>query len=89
MSFFNYLEDKVLDHVVGKTAFTSPTVYIGLSSTTPTETATNITEPSTGSYARVATAAGDWNAASTGATSNLNAVTFALHIRNGIVIQVG
>jgi len=77
MSFFNYLEDSVLDHVVGKTAYTSPTVYIGLSSTTPAEDGTSVTEPSTGSYARVSTAAGDWNAASVGATSNANAVTFA------------
>lgn len=77
MSFFNYLEDSVLDHVVGKTAYTSPTVYVGLSSTTPAEDGTSVTEPSTGSYARVSTAAGDWNAASAGATSNANAVTFA------------
>jgi len=77
MSFFNYLENSVLDHVVGKTAYTSPTVYIGLSSTTPAEDGTNVTEPSTGSYARVSTAAGDWNAAAAGATANANAVTFA------------
>lgn len=77
MSFFNYLENNVLDHVVGKTAFTSPTVYVGLSSTTPAEDGTNVTEPSTGSYARVSTAAGDWNAAAAGATANANAVTFA------------
>jgi hypothetical protein len=76
MSFFNYLENSVLDHVVGKTPYTSPTVYIGLSSTTPAEDGTNVTEPSTGSYARVSTAAGDWNAAASGATSNANAVTF-------------
>jgi len=77
MSFFNYLEDNVLDHVTGKLSYTSPTVYIGLSSTTPAEDGTNVTEPSTGSYARVTTSAGDWNSASTGATSNLNAITFA------------
>lgn len=77
MSFFNYLEDNVLDHVVGKAAFTSPTVYVGLSSTTPAEDGTNVTEPSTGSYARVSTSAGDWNSASAGATANANAVTFA------------
>lgn len=78
MSFFNYLENSVLDHVVGKTAYTSPTVYIGLSSTTPAEDGTGVTESTgVGSYARVTTAAGDWNAAAAGATSNLNAVTFA------------
>lgn len=77
MSFFNFLEDEVLEHVVGKSAYTSPTVYVGLSSTTPAEDATNITEPSTGSYARVATAAIDWNNASTGSIDTANAVGFA------------
>jgi hypothetical protein len=77
MSFFNYLEDNVLDHVTGKLSFTSPTVYIGLSSTTPAEDGTSVTEPSTGSYARVTTGAADWNSASAGATANANAVTFA------------
>ena len=78
MSFFNYLENAVLDHVVGKAAYTSPTCYIGLSSgAAPAEDGTGVTEPSTGSYARVATAAGDWNSAAAGATANANAVTFA------------
>jgi hypothetical protein len=40
------------------------TLYIALSSTTPTEAGGNITEPSTGSYARVATTGADWSAAS-------------------------
>lgn len=76
MSFFNFLENSVLDHVVGKLAYTSPTVYIALSSTTPAEDATNVTEPTTGSYARVVTAAVDWNSAAAGATANANAITF-------------
>jgi hypothetical protein len=39
------------------------TLYIGLSSTTPAEAGTGATEPSTGSYARVATTGADWSAA--------------------------
>jgi hypothetical protein len=77
MSFFNYLENEILDHIVGKTTYALPTCYIGLSSTTPAEDGTNVTEPSGGSYARVSTAGADWNAASAGATSNANAITFA------------
>ena len=77
MSFFNYLENEILDHVTGKAAYTSPTVYVGLSSTAPAEDGTNVTEPSTGSYARVTTAPGDWNVAAAGATSNQLALTFA------------
>lgn len=39
------------------------TLYLGLSSTTPTDAGGNITEPSTGSYARVEVESGDWAAA--------------------------
>lgn len=65
MSFTNYTAQGLLNYLFGKTsAFdTQPTIYVGLSSTTPTETGTNITEPGSGGYARVATAAADWNAA--------------------------
>ncbi len=77
MSFFNYLEDATLDHILGKTPYTSPTVYIGLSTTTPGDDGTSITEPSTGAYARVTTSGATWTASSAGATSNAAAVTFA------------
>jgi 2-keto-4-pentenoate hydratase len=70
-----YLANKLLDHQLGKTAFTMPTVYVALSSTTPTTAGTNITEPSGGSYARVATSAATWNTAASGSTSNAAAIT--------------
>lgn len=76
MGISTYLANNLLDHQVGKTSYTMPTVYVALSSTTPTAAGTNITEPSGGSYARVATAGADWNAASAGATSNANTLTF-------------
>jgi hypothetical protein len=63
--FVDTVEQKLLDHFLTDPAYTPPaTMYIGLSSTTPTEAGGNITEPSTGSYARVATTAADWSAAS-------------------------
>lgn len=68
MSFSIYTAQALLNSLFGKTsAFGAlasvPTIYVALSSTTPTESGTNITEPSSGSYARVATAAIDWDAA--------------------------
>ena len=77
MSFSNYLENQVLNHITGKTAFTQPTVFVGLSTTSPAEDGTNITEPTGGSYARVATTGATWAAAANGATSNAAAITFA------------
>lgn len=52
MSFSNYLENKVLLHVFGATAYTAPTtLYVGLFTTDPGEGGTG-TEVSGGSYAR-------------------------------------
>lgn len=52
--FSNYLENKVLDHVLRNTSYTSPTtVYVGLFTTDPTDAGTG-TEVSGGSYARQA-----------------------------------
>lgn len=71
-------EQKVLDHVFTDPTWTPPTtLYLGLSSTTPTEAGGNVTEPSGGAYARVATTAADWSAASGSAPAvKTNTATF-------------
>jgi len=54
MSFSNYLETELLDHVFAGNAYTSPTtVYVGLFTTNPDEDGSG-TEVSGGSYARQA-----------------------------------
>lgn len=68
MSFTQRTAQALLNSLFGKSSNfgalgSAPTIHVGLSSTTPTESGGNITEPSTGSYARVETAAADWNAA--------------------------
>jgi hypothetical protein len=75
-SFSNYTENKVLDHIVGKTSFTMPSVWVALSTADPTDDGSGIAEPVGGSYARKSTAGADWNAAAAGATSNANVITF-------------
>jgi hypothetical protein len=76
MPFSVFLANKLLDVSTGKTAYTPPTVYVGLSSTTPVVAGTSVTEPSTGAYARVATSGATWNAAASGSTSNASSITF-------------
>lgn len=76
MSFADYLELKILDHITGKTSFTKPTCYVGLSTADPGEDASGLAEPSGNGYARVATAGADWEAAASGATQNANVITF-------------
>jgi hypothetical protein len=73
----SYLEAKVIDHTNGKTAYTMPSVFVGLLTAAPTDT-TGGTEATGGSYARKSTAAADWNAASgnPGSATNANAITF-------------
>jgi hypothetical protein len=71
----DYLENKLLDHMLGKTAYTMPTVYVGLYTAAPTD-AGGGTEVSGGNYGRVTTSGATWNAASAGSSSNAAAVTF-------------
>ena len=77
----NAVEQGMLNHFMGKATYTSDANhYVALSTTPPTETGTNFTEPVGGAYARKSTVATDWNSATGGSPSqitNLNAVIFA------------
>lgn len=69
--FTDYLEQKLLDHIFTDPAYTpAATLYIGLSTSAPAEGGTGITEPSGNGYARVATTAADWSAATAGDPSS-------------------
>jgi len=76
-SMSDYYELIVLDTLTGKNP--STTRYIALCTAAPTDasTGTTIVEPSGQNYGRKSTAAGDWNSASAGATSNSGTITFA------------
>lgn len=71
----DYAENKVLDHIVGKTSFTMPSVWVALFTAAPSD-AGGGTECTGGSYARKSTAGSDWVAAASGASSNAAAITF-------------
>lgn len=75
MSKTDYAENKTLDHMTGKSTWGAVTAYVALFTAAPSD-AGGGTEVTGGSYARKSTAAGDWNAASGGSTSNANAITF-------------
>ena len=68
----DYLENKLLDHVLGTTAFTMPVnVYVALCTvaTTDADTGSTITEAGYTSYARIEVS-DDWAAASSGSADN-------------------
>ena len=75
-SFGNHWEDEILDHLFGKGSYTPPTIYIAFSTADPLDDASGLAEPVGGSYARVSTAAGDWNVASGGVITNANNIAF-------------
>lgn len=73
----NYLENKILDHVLKVASYTAPTnLYLALSTADPTDSGGSIAEPSGGSYARVQCNT-HWATASGGASSNSTAISFA------------
>ena len=68
----NYLENKLLDHFLGTTSYTMPTVYVALFTVAPND-AGGGTEVTGGSYARQTAA---FSAAASGATSNSGNIDF-------------
>jgi hypothetical protein len=77
----DYLENKILDHALGKTAFTMPAVVaMALCTVIPTDASTGatLTEATYTTYARkTLTPASDLNAAASGTSTNALAITFA------------
>ncbi len=71
--------NNMLDARFGAVASSAPaTYYVGLSTTTPTNTGSNITEPSGNAYARVAVTNNttNWPAAASRSKSNGTTITF-------------
>jgi hypothetical protein len=91
-SFADYLENKLLDHVFGGTAYSAPgTLYAALFTAAPTD-AGGGTEVTGGSYARAAITNNTTNFpnASGGAKSNGTAITFATATADwGTVTAIG
>lgn len=80
-SLSEYAETALLAHVVGKTSYTMPSIYLALCTTVPTSASTGstIVEATYTGYARLATS-GDWGSPTAGAPStiyNASALTFA------------
>ena len=98
MSFSNYTNQAILNSLFGKTSNfgalgSAPTIYVALFTTKPGEDGTGETEVSGGSYARVTTAATDWNDATNADPSevtNANEISFGTATAGwGTVTAVG
>jgi hypothetical protein len=88
----NYLENAILNHVLGGQTYTPPaTVYVALFTAAPGE-AGGGTEVSGGGYSRVAVANNttNWPTTSNGQKSNANAITFPQATANwGTIVAWG
>ncbi len=70
----DHLENKILDHITGTTAYSAPSaVYLGLSTGDFTDTGSGSSELSGSGYARVAVA---FDASAIGATQNTSSIDF-------------
>jgi len=87
MSFSNYLEDAVLNHVFGGSAYSAPsTLHIALFTVAPGEDGTGGTEVSGGGYARQT---GTFTVSS-GTASNSSAIEYSTATANyGTVVAMG
>lgn len=72
-AIFTYLANKLLDLAFRNQAYSQPSIHVALSTTTPNDDGTGVTEPSGNNYARKAHSS--WAAASGGASSNSGAVS--------------
>jgi hypothetical protein len=68
MPLSEYTDQAILNSLFGQTSnfgalASAPTIYVGLSSTTPNPDGTGVTEPSGGGYARVSAPSTSWGAA--------------------------
>lgn len=88
----NFLENELLDHVLGAATYTPPaTVYIALFTAAPTD-AGGGTEVTGGDYARVSVTNNDtnWPAASSGVKNNGTEITFPTASANwGTIVAMG
>jgi len=79
MPFARTINNSILDHFTTKTTWAARTLnatWVGFSTTTPTTTGTNVTEPNTGAYARQQITAAQWSAAVNSAVANNTEKTF-------------
>ena len=80
MPFSTAIDNSILDHFLTKATWSARTAnatWLGLSSTTPTKSGGNVTEPSGGAYARIQLTAAEVDAAASSATSNNAEQAFA------------
>ena len=93
MSFTDFLENELLDHVFGsgnRNYAAAANQFVALSTTIPTDAGGNFTEPAVGAYARVSRADTNWTVAAAGALDNNADIVFPTATANwGTIVYAG
>ena len=85
----DYAENALLNHLLRRVTFTSPSTWISLHTGSLLDDGTGA-EVSGGGYARIQVASGNWDAAAAGATENANDIDFGTATGNwGNILFVG
>jgi len=75
MTWTTYLKNKMLDHLYNDAAFTAPSVYLALSTSTPAVDGSGVTEPVGNNYSRTQITTGAMGAAAAGSKTNTSDIT--------------
>ena len=78
MGFADFWENEILDHIMGKGSYTPPTAHVALSTADPLDDGSGLAEPSGNGYARITTAAANWDVAVGGLIDNGAELAFPL-----------
>lgn len=70
MPLSDYAANKLLDHMFNDAAYSAPTPYVALSTTTPTTAGANVTEPSGNNYSRTQVTTAAMSAAASRSKTN-------------------
>jgi len=77
MSFSDYWENTIINHLFGKSVYTPPDhIYVGFSTTDPGDDGADLSEPAGNGYERIETSPSDWSVSTVGITENLTDITF-------------
>lgn len=86
MSFTNWMENKVLNHIFSKGTYSPQVIHVGLCSGSPGEAATGGScneVPNANGYARQSTSSASWNTSSNSEITNALVIIFPEAYPNG------
>lgn len=86
-TFGDTWEDGILDQLFNKSALAEQTIWVGLSTQDPSDSGSNLAEPTAASYGRQESSAATWGAAASGALDNVVAIEFTVAVQSWCTVS--